>query len=313
MQPTSPIEEVAATGWGDEFEDDKNHNSTKIIVLEDDETDSSEPEWENPFATKHELPYSQFPEEEEEELPYSQFKREVEEILANESCFHLDEDEELPYPKFKREVERIMANEVAYPTESSTSVYNPPEVSVMGPPVYPPSAGNYRQYDGSQFQPKGQKGFKGDYGSYHNQQWSLPPAYAGTGALLVLIFVVGFLDYNSSPTFHASCLRSPRHLPLSRFCRWPSPLLWLSSSFVLPLLVPLPFHFQRALDASFVILIPPSFFFLQGLQRSLLWKDDLQHFLFCLWYEYNTSAGANCARLLPEIANCCSGLTIDSK
>ncbi|GJX73407.1 putative reverse transcriptase domain-containing protein [Tanacetum coccineum] len=33
----------------------------------------------------------------------------------------------------------------------------------------------------------------------------------------------------------------------------------------------------------------------------------------CLWYEYNTSAGANCARLLPEMANCCSGLTIDSK
>ncbi|GJU62046.1 RNA-directed DNA polymerase [Tanacetum coccineum] len=185
MQPTSPIEEVAATGWGDEFEDDENHNpTTKIIVPEqDDETDSSEPEWENPFATKH----GGHDKEEEEELPYPKFKREVERILlGNESCFHLDEDEELPYPKFKREVERIMANEVAYPTESSTSVYNPPEDSVMGPPVYPPSAGNYQQYDGSQFQPKSQKGFKGDYGSYHNQQWSLPPAYAGTGALLVL-------------------------------------------------------------------------------------------------------------------------------
>ncbi|GJY49036.1 Orf y, partial [Tanacetum coccineum] len=183
MQPTSPIEEVAATGWGDEFEDDENHNpTTKIIVPEqDDETDSSEPEWENPFATKRGEGHDK-----EEELPYPKFKREVEKILANESCFHLDEDEELPYPKFKREVERIMANEVAYPTESSTSVYNPPEDSVMGPPVYPPSAGNYQQYDGSQFQPKSQKGFKGDYGSYHNQQWSLPPAYAGTGALLVL-------------------------------------------------------------------------------------------------------------------------------
>ncbi|GKA00095.1 hypothetical protein Tco_0672645 [Tanacetum coccineum] len=89
--------------------------------------------------------------EEEEELPYPKFKREVERILlGNESCFHLDEDEEIPYPKFKREVERIMANEVAYLTESSTSVYNPPEDSVMGPLVYPPSAGNYQQYDGSQ-------------------------------------------------------------------------------------------------------------------------------------------------------------------
>ncbi|GJW67855.1 hypothetical protein Tco_0122279 [Tanacetum coccineum] len=166
MQPTSPIEEVAATGWGDEFEDDENHNpTTKIIVPEqDDETDSSEPEWENPFATKSDKGH-----DEEEELPYPKFKREVEKILANEICFHLDKEEELPYPKFKREVERIMASEVAYPTESSTSVYNPPEDSVMGPPVYPPSAGNYQQYDGSQFRTNSQKGFKGDYGSYHNQ------------------------------------------------------------------------------------------------------------------------------------------------
>ncbi|GKB41943.1 RNA-directed DNA polymerase [Tanacetum coccineum] len=57
----------------------------------------------------------------------------------------------------------------------------------MGPPVYPPATGNYQQYNESQFQPKSQKGFKGDYGNYHNQQWSLPPAYAGTGALLVLL------------------------------------------------------------------------------------------------------------------------------
>ncbi|GKF65357.1 hypothetical protein Tco_0191874 [Tanacetum coccineum] len=129
-QNKNGIEEVAATGWGDEFDDDHTP-TTKIIVPEqDDETDSSEPEWENPFATKH--------------------------------GGHDEEEEELPYPKFKREVEKILANEVAYPTESSTSVYNPPEDSVMGPPVYPPSAGNYQQYDG------------------------LPPAYAGTRALLVL-------------------------------------------------------------------------------------------------------------------------------
>ncbi|GKB89835.1 hypothetical protein Tco_0962107 [Tanacetum coccineum] len=153
-QPTSPIEEVTATGWGDEFKDNENHNpTTKIIVPEQD---SSEPEWENPFAMKR-------------------------------GEGHKDEkEEELPYLQFKREVERIMANEVAYPTESSTSVYNPPEDSVMGPPVYPPSTRNYQQYDGSQFQPKSQKGFKGNYGSYLNQQWSLPPAYVGIGALLVL-------------------------------------------------------------------------------------------------------------------------------
>ncbi|GKG07022.1 hypothetical protein Tco_0329991, partial [Tanacetum coccineum] len=94
MQPTSPIEEVAATGWGDEFEDDKDHNPTiKIIVPEQD---SSDPEWENPFATKRGEGHDD--KDEEEELPYLQFKREVE------------RKEELPYLQFKREVERILAN-----------------------------------------------------------------------------------------------------------------------------------------------------------------------------------------------------------
>ncbi|GKC22093.1 Orf y [Tanacetum coccineum] len=85
------------------------------MVCEHDITDSSESEWENPFAVKS---------------GGNQEKNE-------ENCFHLYKDDEFPYPKFKKE-------------------------------------------------PKIQKGFKGDYGNYHNQQWSLPPAYAGTGALLVL-------------------------------------------------------------------------------------------------------------------------------
>ncbi|GKE16963.1 hypothetical protein Tco_1424540 [Tanacetum coccineum] len=90
-----------------------------------------------------------------------------------ENCFHLNEDEELPYPKFKKEVERILANEVVYPTADkalSSGIYNPPIDSMMGPPVYPLSTGNYQQYSESQFQPKSQNGFKGDYGNYHNQQ-----------------------------------------------------------------------------------------------------------------------------------------------
>ncbi|GJX20683.1 Orf y [Tanacetum coccineum] len=161
-QPTIPIEEVAATGWGEEFEDEDQTPITKFTIREQEPTDSSESEWENPFAAK---------------------------CGGNqESCFHLNEDNELPYPKFKSEVERILANEVAYPADevSSSSIYNPPNDSMMGPPVYPPATGNYQQYNESQFQPKSQKGFKGDYGNYHNQQWSLPSAYAGTGALLVL-------------------------------------------------------------------------------------------------------------------------------
>ncbi|GKC31816.1 hypothetical protein Tco_1039110 [Tanacetum coccineum] len=54
--PTTSIEEVAATGWGDEFEDEADKAQTPITkfrVCEQDNTDSSESEWENPFATKH--------------------------------------------------------------------------------------------------------------------------------------------------------------------------------------------------------------------------------------------------------------------
>ncbi|GKE45366.1 hypothetical protein Tco_1472650, partial [Tanacetum coccineum] len=93
-QPTNPIEEVAATGWGEEFEDEDQTPTTKFMVREQETKDSSESKWENPFAAKS----------------------------------------------------------VAYPADeaSSSNIYNPPNDSMMGPP------------------------------------WSLPPAYAGTGALLVL-------------------------------------------------------------------------------------------------------------------------------
>ncbi|GKC63074.1 hypothetical protein Tco_1095672, partial [Tanacetum coccineum] len=49
-QPTIPIEEVAATGWGEEFEDEDQTPTTKFMVREQETTDSSESEWENPFA-----------------------------------------------------------------------------------------------------------------------------------------------------------------------------------------------------------------------------------------------------------------------
>ncbi|GKE73586.1 hypothetical protein Tco_1535627, partial [Tanacetum coccineum] len=72
-QSTIPIEEVAATGWGEEFEDEDTP-TTKFMVREQETTDSSESEWENPFAAKS--------------------------GGNQESCFHLKEDEELPYPRF---------------------------------------------------------------------------------------------------------------------------------------------------------------------------------------------------------------------
>ncbi|GKF99388.1 hypothetical protein Tco_0298171, partial [Tanacetum coccineum] len=72
-QSTIPIEEVAATGWGEEFKDEDTP-TTKFMVREQETTDSSESEWENPFTVKS--------------------------GGNQESCFHLKEDEELPYPRF---------------------------------------------------------------------------------------------------------------------------------------------------------------------------------------------------------------------
>ena len=55
---------------------------------------------------------------------------------------------------------------------------------MMGPPIYPPadrepptSYGNGRTDS---------QHFRGGYGQYHNQQWTLPPAYSQSGALLSL-------------------------------------------------------------------------------------------------------------------------------
>nr|GFC77456.1 hypothetical protein [Tanacetum cinerariifolium] len=123
IQETTPIEEIAATGWGDEFKDQHqtpNQNpTTRFIVQEQEILESSESEWENPFATKR---------GENQENYYSSSDQE-------HYYFHLnEEDEELPYPKFKKEVERILASKVAYPADeaSSSGIYNPPKDSMMG-------------------------------------------------------------------------------------------------------------------------------------------------------------------------------------
>ncbi|GKD89000.1 hypothetical protein Tco_1364507, partial [Tanacetum coccineum] len=70
------------------FEEEDQTPTTKFMVHEHDTTESSESEWQNPFAVKSGGDQNE------------------------ESCFHLNEDDELPYPKFKKEVERILANEV---------------------------------------------------------------------------------------------------------------------------------------------------------------------------------------------------------
>ncbi|GJT48748.1 hypothetical protein Tco_0974905 [Tanacetum coccineum] len=127
---TISIEEIAATGWGDEFLDDE-VTPGKVTILEersdwdDDERSGgkeSGSEWENPFAAKR---------------------------GENHTILHIskeEEDDDLPYPKF-RNFKQVAAQiikkheEHAFPSSQveSTQSYQLPHDSIMGPPVYPPA------------------------------------------------------------------------------------------------------------------------------------------------------------------------------
>ncbi|GJW64467.1 hypothetical protein Tco_0116351 [Tanacetum coccineum] len=212
---TTPIEEIAATGWGDEFSDDEvtpgrvtileersdwdddERSGGKVLVIQErlaqnqqefldeylpqwDENlaiqkKESESEWENPFAAKR---------------------------GENHTILHLSKEEEnddLPYPRF-RNFKQVAAQiikkheEHAFPSSSSqiesTQSYQPPHDSIMGPPVYPPAQQNPQPFYRPDYQfgyPQGKsKIFNGGYGEYYNSQWTLPPAWTESGVMLVL-------------------------------------------------------------------------------------------------------------------------------
>ncbi|GJS57556.1 Orf y [Tanacetum coccineum] len=191
----TPIEEVAATGWGDEFSDDEvtpgkvtileersdwdddERSGGKVLVIQErlaqnqqefldeylpqwDENlaiqkKESESEWENPFAAKH---------------------------GENHTILHLskeeNDDDDLPYPKF-RNFKQVAAQiikkheEHAFPSSQveSTQSYQPPHDSIMGPPVYPPAQQNPQPFYRPDYQfgyPQGKsKIFNGGYGEYY--------------------------------------------------------------------------------------------------------------------------------------------------
>ncbi|GJS47293.1 Orf y [Tanacetum coccineum] len=165
---TVPIEEIAATGWGDEFSDseatpgkvtildkkddwdDDERGGGKILVLQEqfsqnqqDFLDEYLPQWDDQLAIqKHKS-------EMEWENPFAAKRGEDHTVLhlsKNE-----EKDDDLPYLKF-RKFKQLAAQiinkheEHAFPTaaddaESSTS-YQPPPDAIMGPAVYPPARQN---------------------------------------------------------------------------------------------------------------------------------------------------------------------------
>ncbi|GKB25640.1 RNA-directed DNA polymerase [Tanacetum coccineum] len=211
---TTPIEEIAATGWGDEFSDDE-VTPGKVTILEersdwdDDERSGGKvlviqerlaqnqqefldeylPQWDEHLAIqKQEL-------ESEWENPFAAKRGE------NHTILHLSKEEEnddLPYPKF-RNFKQVAAQiikkheEHAFPStsqEESTQSYQPPHDSIMGPSVYPPAQQNPQPFYRPDYQfgyPRGKgKTFSGGYGEYYNSQWTLPPAWTESRVMLVL-------------------------------------------------------------------------------------------------------------------------------
>ncbi|GKE26004.1 hypothetical protein Tco_1441388, partial [Tanacetum coccineum] len=163
----TPIEEIAATGWGDEFSDNEATPGKKELKIE----------WENPFAAKRG--------EDHTVLHLSKNK---------------EKDDNLPYPKFRKfkqlAAQIINKNEEhAFPTaaddaESSTS-YQPPPDAIIGLAVYPPARQNphptYKpDYQFGYPQGKGNTFYEG-YGEYHNSQWTLPPTWMESRVMLVLL------------------------------------------------------------------------------------------------------------------------------
>nr|GEX48340.1 TPA: orf y [Tanacetum cinerariifolium] len=214
---TTPIEEVAATGWGEEFSndevtpgrvtilnkskeesdwDDDERSGEKTLVIQEklaqnqqDFLDEYLPQWDDQFATQKQRS------ELEWENPFVAKRGEDHTVL------HISEekDDDLPYPKFQKFAQLAAQiikkhKEHAFPTaaddaESSTSYQRPPD-AIMGLAVYPPARQNPQQaykpdYPFGYPQGKGNT-FYGGYGEYHNSQWILPPAWTKSGVMLVL-------------------------------------------------------------------------------------------------------------------------------
>nr|GFA17492.1 TPA: orf y [Tanacetum cinerariifolium] len=155
---TTPIEEVTATDWGEEFSNEE-VTPGKVTILNEEE---EEIDWDDDERS----------EEKDDDLPYPKFQ------------------------KFEQLAAQIVKNheEHAFPTAAddaeSSTIYQPPPDAIIGPTVYPPARQNPQQAYRPDYQfgyPQGKGNtFYGGYGEYHNSQWTLPPAWMESRVMLVL-------------------------------------------------------------------------------------------------------------------------------
>nr|GFA24011.1 hypothetical protein AMTR_s00071p00160560 [Tanacetum cinerariifolium] len=219
------LNKSVTTGWGEEFSndevtpgrvtilnkaeeesnwDDDERSGGKTLVIQEklaqnqqDFLDEYLPQWDDKLATQKQRSELKW------ENPFAAKRGEDHTVLHSLK----EKDDDLPYPKF-RNFEQLAAQivkkheEHAFPTaaddaESSTS-YQPPPDTIMGPAVYPPARQNTQQtykpdYQFGYPQGKGNTFYRG-YGEYHNSQWTLPPAWTESGVMLVLPVDPGLWD-----------------------------------------------------------------------------------------------------------------------
>ncbi|GJV02804.1 Orf y [Tanacetum coccineum] len=219
----TPIEEVAATGWGDEFSDDEVTPGKVTILEERSDWDDDERDWDDDERSGGDILVIQERLAQNQQEFLDEYLPQWDENLAiqkkeseskwenpfaaksgenhNHTILHLskeeNDDDDLPYPKFrnfKQMAAKIIKKheEHAFPSSSSqiesTQSYQPPHDAIMGPPVYPPAQQNPPPFYKPDYQfgyPQGKsKIFNGGYGEYHNSQWTLPPAWTNVRVML---------------------------------------------------------------------------------------------------------------------------------
>ncbi|GJX02765.1 Orf y [Tanacetum coccineum] len=189
---TTPIEEIAATGWGDEFSD-KEATPGKVTIIDKKEDWMMMKEVEERF-----LSYKNNFHKTNKTFLMNTYHNGMTNLLfksKNHKSNGKTHSQQSVFRKFKQLAAQIINKheEHAFPTatdaESSTS-YQPPPDAIIGPAVYPQARQNPQPTYKPDYQfgyPQGRGNtFNGGYGEYHNSQWTLPPAWTESGVMLVL-------------------------------------------------------------------------------------------------------------------------------
>ncbi|GJU44590.1 Orf y [Tanacetum coccineum] len=182
----TPVEEFAATGWGDEFSDDEN-TLEKVTILNESEEQSN---WDDDERSGGEILIIQEKLTQNQQDFLDEYLPQWDDHLAIQKQ---ESDLEWENPFTEKRAQIISKHEEqAFPSTSkveSTQTYQPSHDLIMGPSAYPSAQQNSQPFYSPNYQfgyPQGKgKQFSKGYVEYHNSQWTLPLAWTESGVMLV--------------------------------------------------------------------------------------------------------------------------------